>query len=75
MKALKSTDMKERTFEDFLKDVHASLYSMLLDDDMPDHFDNWLGQLDGEDYIRWANLFAKERFLAGMDHAINKFKN
>ena len=48
---------------------------MLLDDDMPDHFDNWLGQLDGEDYIRWANLFAKERFLAGMDHAINKFKN
>jgi len=64
--------MKERTFEDFLNDMHANLYPMLLDDEGPDHFEYWLGTLEAEDYIRWADLFAQERFLAGMDRVINK---
>lgn len=64
--------MKERTFEDFLNDVHASLYPMLLDDERPGHFEYWLDTLEAEDYIRWADLFASERFLAGMDRVINK---
>jgi hypothetical protein len=64
--------MKERTFEDFLQERHSELYPMVLDDDLPDSFDNWLGELDGEDYIKYADLFAQERFLAGMDRVINK---
>lgn len=41
-------------FEKFLQEKHAEAYPMLLDDDMPDHFDDWLGQLDGEEYIAFA---------------------
>lgn len=29
------------------------------DDDMPDAFDDWLGSLDGEDYITHGNALAK----------------
>jgi len=64
--------MKTRTFEDFLQDFHASLYPMVLDDDGPDHFDNWLTELQADDYIRYADLYAEERFLAGMDHVIKQ---
>ena len=68
--------MEKRTFEDFLQDICFELNDDqgILDDDMPDFFDNWLSTLDGADYIKWADLFAQERFLAGMDRAINKFK-
>lgn len=46
-------------FEDFLKEVHAREY-MGLDDDMPDAFDVWLGDLNGEDYIRYGDEFVAE---------------
>ncbi len=38
-------------FIDYLRDVHAKSYSGL-DDDMPDHFENWLGDLRGEEYLK-----------------------
>lgn len=49
-----------KTFEDFLQEQHSELYPTLLDDDVPDHFDDWLGTLDGEDYIQFADEFAAE---------------
>ena len=45
--------MKE-TFIDYLKDVHADNYTGT-DDNMPDDFDNWLSDLDGEEYIKFAD--------------------
>lgn len=42
-------------FEEFLKEKHAESFPQLLDDDMPDHFDSWLGSLDGDEYIELAN--------------------
>ena len=66
--------MRERNFEDFLQDMCFSINPTVLDDDMPDYFDNWLGELDGEDYIKYADIFAREQFLAGMDRCINKLK-
>lgn len=53
------------TFEDFLKEIHAELFPMLLDDDMPDHFDDWLGTLDGEDYIKWGDIYGKKMHITG----------
>lgn len=47
--------MNNQPFEDFLKDKHFELNPQLLDDDLPDAFDNWLGTLDGEDYIKYGN--------------------
>ncbi len=66
--------MAKRTFEDFLRDFHYNLYPMVLDDDLPDHFDDWLGQIEPAEYVRWADLFAQEQFLAGMDHVIKQSK-
>ena len=45
--------MKE-TFIDYLKDVHAESYTGT-DDNMPEDLDNWLGNLDGEEYIKYAD--------------------
>jgi hypothetical protein len=53
------------TFEDYLKERHAENFPMLLDDDMPDHFDDWLGTLDEEDYIKYAEAYGKEAYNLG----------
>jgi hypothetical protein len=42
-----------KSFEDFLKEKHAENYTGV-DDDMPDAFDHWLGQLDGQEYMDYA---------------------
>jgi hypothetical protein len=62
----------KRTFEDFLAEVHAGIFTTVQDDDLPDHFDNWLGTLDGDEYIKWADLFAREQYLAGQDNVLSK---
>ena len=45
-------------FEEYLKLVHANEYHGL-DDDMPDAFNDFLADLDGEEYIEYGNAFAK----------------
>jgi len=45
-------------FEEYLKEIHADNY-MGTDDDMPDNFDDFLGNLEGEDYIEHGNAFTK----------------
>ena len=47
------------TFEKYLEQVCFEANPEVLDDDMPDFFDNWLGGLDGEDYIRLADEYAE----------------
>lgn len=51
--------MKTTNFEDFLKDKHAENYHGF-DDDMSDSFDAWLGELDGEEYIYFADEYANK---------------
>lgn len=33
-------------------------FPQILDDDLPDHFDDWVGTLDAEDLIRYADEYA-----------------
>ncbi len=54
-------------FEEYLKEQHAQNYTGT-DDDMPDHFDDWLGSLDGEDYINYGNAFGEELSKKGHEH-------
>lgn len=62
---------KEQTFEEFLRsEVHPELFPQLLDDEGPDHFDNWLGNVNGSDYLDWGNLYGKSQFNAGMKHIV-----
>jgi len=37
--------VEQLDFENYLKDVHYDSYPELLDDDIPDHFDNWVSGL------------------------------
>ena len=46
--------MKPKSFEDYLKDFHAEDYHGT-DDDMPDAFDAWLGALDTDEFIQFAD--------------------
>lgn len=55
------------TFEDYLKEVCFKINPSVLDDDMPDFFDNWLSDLEGEDYTRYAELFGQEMYLKGKE--------
>lgn len=44
---------KAKSFEDYMQDVHAKQY-IGLDDEMPDDYDNWLCELDIEDWINYG---------------------
>ena len=52
--------MKKQTFEDYLREVHCRENSRILDDDLPDHFDNWLVELGAEDFDLYANEYATQ---------------
>lgn len=54
-----------KTFTEYLQDIHGEIFWSLLDDEGPDHFDNWLGDLDGEQYIKYADLYGREMFIDG----------
>lgn len=47
------------TFEDFLKEKHGEEYHGT-DDDMPDAFDDWLGKLDADEFIKYADEYGAE---------------
>lgn len=64
--------MKNQTFEEFLREWHASLFPQLLDDDMPDHFDTWLEVVGIEKMIEYGELYGRGQYLAGQRHALIK---
>lgn len=53
-----TTEMEKNGFMDYLRKVHANTYPEILDDDLPDHFENWLDNL-GWDFIELAQEWAK----------------
>lgn len=55
--------MAHLTFEDFLKEEHASNYHGT-DDKMSDAFDDWLGALDLDDIVQFAEAYGRK--LAGL---------
>jgi len=55
-------------FEEYLKDKHAEGYNGT-DDDMPEAFDSWLSELDGEEYISYAEDW---KFEADVEEKIAK---
>lgn len=51
--------MKNKCFEDFLYDQHAKQYRGL-DDDMADDWGEWVGDLDSDQLIKFADMWMKE---------------
>ena len=48
-----------------MQEIHANIHTQILDDDLPDHFDDWICELQGDEWIKWADLYGREQFLAG----------
>jgi len=57
--------MKE-SFEDFLGRMHMEDEPMVLDDDLPDAFDNWLSNLGADLTIAYAEKWHTEQLLADL---------
>ena len=47
-----------KTFDDYLREIHAKGY-MGTDDNMPDAFNDWVGDLEGEQIIQLANEYGE----------------
>lgn len=49
-----------RTFEEHLEDIYLSEDgAMVLDDDLPDGFDNWLTELSVDEFLEYGNDYKK----------------
>ena len=59
--------MIEPDFTQWLMYYHTETHPELLDDDLPDAFDNWLSELDGDDYINLAQEWGDERVKDALD--------
>lgn len=68
--------MLKRTFEDFLREIHGQVCAQLgvLDDDMPDHYDEWITEKQVDDIIEWGTLYGREQFLAGQAKILSGMK-
>lgn len=55
------------SFENYLQKIYLLAFISVLDDDLPDHFDNWISQLDGEELLRYGQLYGEEVFLEGFN--------
>lgn len=64
---------KQMTFEAYLELICFEENPQVLDDDMPDTFSDWLGNLDGEDYIRYGEDFGELCFEEGKEFIIKEF--
>ncbi len=56
--------MKPKTFEEYLQEYFAESIDgvrFVADDDMPDAFDHWLGELSADEFIAYADRALKEQ--------------
>jgi len=60
-------------FEEYLQEVHAKNY-MGTDDNMPDDFERWLGELDNNDLIDLANKAMTENAAKTLGSITSKKK-
>lgn len=67
--------IKPKTFEEFLQDRHSAVFTQLLDDDIPDHFNNWMGEQDVDEIIEYADLYGRYRSLEGQQELLKEFCN
>ena len=60
-----------RDFEEYLKDQFGKIYTGL-DDDMPDRFEYWLGNLEPQQLSNYKNSFEKYKPIATNKTSITK---
>jgi hypothetical protein len=65
--------MKE-TFESYLKNIHFRDYPQLIDDNIPEHFDDWIGDQDVDTIMSYADDYAKQVHNNALKMAQNDLK-
>ena len=73
MIGITTTSMNE-TFEQFLERLCFDINTTVLDDDMPDFFDNWLSNANVDDMMRWGHLYGQQQYVEGMSEALKNIK-
>ncbi len=51
---------KHQTYTEYLEDICFEENPQVLDDDMPDFFDNWLAEQDVAQYIEWGDKYGEQ---------------
>jgi len=59
-------------FEDFLKEKHAKNY-MGTDDDMPDDFERWVGELDTQKILDFGDEAIRRNRIEAMENILDSF--
>lgn len=62
------------TFTEYLQEQHMIDNPELLDDDLPDDFDRWLGTMDIDELIQYADDFSKHVQKEILRNIIETFK-
>lgn len=60
----------KQTFEEFMQEVHFQTHPQLLDDDIPDSYDAWIGNQDIEEMMDWAQLYGRQCWLNGKEEVL-----
>lgn len=60
----------EQTFEQFLQEIHIKTFPQILDDDLPDAFDNWIGELTAEDWIEYGDFYGRLNKIKGKEEIL-----
>lgn len=50
-----------KDFEDYLQDRHCAENPEILDDDLPDAYNEWLDGFEQDDWIAHAEIYAKSK--------------
>jgi len=61
-----------KNFGDYLQDQFFKEEPQTLDDQFPDAFNDWIEQLDGQEYIDYADKFFKEELKRTLDELIGE---
>ena len=59
------------SFKQFLEQHHSKLYPTLLDDDLPDAFDDYMSEKEQDELINLAELWGKGQYLSGQAHILD----
>ena len=51
--------MRHPTFTDYLQDICFKDNPQVLDDDMPDFFDNWVAEQDPAQMVEWGDKYGE----------------
>lgn len=63
--------MKYKNFEEFLQYKCSEINPTVLDDELPDCFDNWLSNVDIDDVVEYGNEFSKLKYNEGVQDTVD----